>query len=102
MKKSILFSLTLSIISFMVFSCASMKNKPQSMQVIRDCTGTYLRFHEKDYHVCNLDALKGFADNQVVQASFSKTAECKDPSQPEMTCMMFHENEGWIQVNSIQ
>lgn len=93
--------LTLSLLSLLVFSCASMKEKGQTMKVVRDCTGTYLRFNEKDFHVCNLDAVKDFADNQVVEASFTKASECKDPSQPDMVCMMYHENEGWIKINTI-
>jgi len=102
MKKLTKISALLTVLSFMVFSCAGMKQKPATMKMVTDCTGTYLRFNEKDYHVCNLDALKGFVNDQVVEASFSKVDACKDPSQPDMVCMMYHENEGWIHVNSIK
>ena len=82
-------------------SCASTKIKQESVKLVRDCTGTYLRFNEKDYKVCNLNKVSDYSDGQMVTASFRKSDQCTDKSQPDMVCMMYHENEGWIQVTDI-
>ena len=81
-----------------LLSCACTKISDDSMKVVRDCTGTYLRFEGKDYHVCNLDKLSGFSDGQTVKASFKQVKKCNYKSQPDVVCMMYHENEGWIQI----
>lgn len=97
---------TLFLAGFIFFSCANSKQvvKPkdyQTVKVIKDCTGTYLRLGGKDYMVCNLEKTNGFESEDIVQAIFHKVENCTDASQPEMKCMMYHENEGWIEVESV-
>lgn len=102
MKKILIPFLFALMGSTLLLSCKSADFSGENMKVVRDCTGTYIRFNEKDYQVCNLDKLSGFADGQVVKAKFRKVEKCTDKSQPEMVCMMYHENEGWIQVQEIK
>jgi hypothetical protein len=71
------------------------------MTVVRDCTGTYLQQDGKDYLVCNLSAVDPFPTGTKVKASFTRVTECKEASD-RIVCMMFHANEGWIQVTSIR
>ncbi len=70
------------------------------MQVVRDCTGTYLRINKKDYHVCNIERIATYADGQTIKAAFKKIGECE--KQPEIVCMMFHENEGWVEITKVK
>jgi len=81
-------------------SCKTVKN--ESMLVVKDCTGTYLRFNEQDFLVCNIETLESFANETEVTATFAKIDECKSISKDAITCMMYHENEGWIRVKKIK
>jgi DhnA family fructose-bisphosphate aldolase class Ia len=81
---------------FIVFASCS-KHRMASMTVVKDCTGVYLRQDKKDYHVCNDEILSALKDGSEVKASFVKVQGC--PAQKDrMVCMMYHENEGWIEV----
>jgi hypothetical protein len=94
MKKSV--TLLAAIFLLLVFSCK--KVKQEKMTIIRDCSGTYLRFEGKDYHVCNFEKLETFPDNAAVTASFKKVDNCTDMA----VCLLFHENEGWVEVTDIR
>ncbi len=83
---------------FTLFACQ--KEKYETMTVVRDCTGTYLRFNEKDYHVCNLEKLSSFVDGTTIKAIFKKEKKCKD--KDVAVCMLLHHNEGWIHVKKIK
>lgn len=79
-------------------SCSKVNNK--NMTVIKDCTGSYLRFNGKDYHICNLESVLDFESGTEVKASFEKLDNCTDSD--EVTCDMLHLNEGWINVTKIE
>ena len=87
-------------LSLILLSCD--KVKYQNTIVVKDCTGTYLRLDGKDYHVCNPENLSVYADGSIVKASFTKLKEYNCSSKDAIVCMMYHENEGWIQVNKIK
>ena len=72
------------------------------MTVVRDCTGTYLRFKGKDYHVCNLEKVSSFSDGTTVTATFKKIKECNGSANNVGTCLIIHDNEGWINVEKIK
>ena len=70
------------------------------MVVIKDCTGSYLRFNEKDYHICNAEVVENYNDGTEVKASFEKINNCSDSD--EVVCEMLHHNEGWVNVTKIK
>jgi hypothetical protein len=94
MMKTIFISL-LAIIAISVYGC---KKTDRTVTVIKDCTGTYLRYEGKDYHVCNYEIAEGFTSGTEVTATYIKIKECNDPS----ICLMAHQNEGWIDVVEIK
>jgi hypothetical protein len=98
MKKLILIATTVSFL--ILFSCKKEINR--TVTVVRDCTGTYLRLDEKDYHVCNLEMVSSFADGTTVTATFKKLKECNGSAKDQFVCYMLHENEGWIEVDKIK
>ena len=71
------------------------------MIVIRDCTGTYLQFQGKDYHVCNIEKLSSFAKGITVNVTFKKVYNCKDETE-KIVCKMYHENEGWVKILKVK
>lgn len=89
-----------SILLFALMSCK--KESGEKMTVVKDCTGTYLRMNGKDYQVCNLEKTNAFANGTAVIASYKKISTCTGSATDQITCMMYHENEGWIEVASIR
>lgn len=72
------------------------------MKVVKDCTGVYLRFNSKDYRVCNLDKVSSFPDGATVKTTFKKIDSCSDPGQTVFVCNLYHESEGYINVEKIE
>jgi len=66
------------------------------MQVIKDCTGTYLRYQQKDYQVCNTAILANYDNGNSVIAGFNKISSCD--SIPPIVCFMLHPSEGIVEV----
>ena len=98
MKKSISIVTILTVLT--LFSCKKEKN--EEVSVIRDCTGTYLHFNGKDYHVCNSDKLSSFENGVIVKATFKRIKKCEGSANHETKCLMIHSNEGWIEVEKIE
>lgn len=68
--------------------------------VIRDCTGTYLRYKGKDYKVCNEARLKTYQDQETVKVGFHIIATCGDDGTPD--CKMYHAYETIVEVSTIR
>lgn len=77
-------------------------NNGYSATLVRDCTGTYLRVDGKDYHVCNTELTDGIANGSLVKTVFYTTPECNGTAKDQVVCLMYHENEGWIDVKYIK
>ncbi|PCJ28861.1 MAG: hypothetical protein COA97_00555 [Flavobacteriales bacterium] len=95
MKEKILILTVLFLTTFI--SCSKVNNK--NMTVIKDCTGSYLRFNDKDYQVCNIEVVENFDNGTEVKASFKKIDKCENNWGG---CNMLHQNEGWINVRNIK
>ncbi|MGC4056635.1 MAG: hypothetical protein QM743_00720 [Chitinophagaceae bacterium] len=67
--------------------------------IIKDCTGTYIRYLKKDYKVCNSEVLQYYVNGSAVNATFSETSYCS--TLPMYICNMYHENEGVITINCV-
>ncbi|RLD43551.1 MAG: hypothetical protein DRI86_09740 [Bacteroidetes bacterium] len=96
--KTIQIILVLFTLTFFVSSCEKVSNV--EVTVIKDCTGSYLRYEGKDFQICNIETVKNIQNETVIKASFKKVKECK--SDTLAVCMMYHENEGWIEVAEIK
>ncbi|MFA6152370.1 MAG: hypothetical protein WC716_13685 [Chitinophagaceae bacterium] len=70
------------------------------IQVIKDCTGTYIRYLEKDYRVCNEDVLKYHNNGSRATLTFFKVDSCSE--LPLYICNMYHQNEGLVTVSCIR
>jgi len=84
---------------FIVSGCSKIID--QEMTVVRDCTGTYLRYEGNDYQVCNTKKTDAFADGTSVSAKFKNINDCR-ALDDQIICMMFHENQGMIEVTNIE
>jgi hypothetical protein len=92
MKKLLLITTVAALLT--LFSC---KRETNIMTVVKDCTGTYLRIHGKDFKVCNLGKLSSVPAGATVTATLKKIDNCKSLDD-RFFCAMFHENEGWVEI----
>ena len=92
--------IAIAVLLLSIFSCTKIKN--EDMTVIKDCTGVYLRFNNRDYHVCNTEKVSSFENNAEVKATFKKINTCTGTASEATVCHMLHENEGWIEVEKIE
>lgn len=86
----------------MFSSVACKKVINETITVVRDCTGTYLRFDGKDYHVCNPEKISSFPGGTEVEATFIKIHDCTGPANDAPACYLLHQSEGWINVEKIK
>ena len=96
-RQAILITTFTAILLTILISCSKVNNK--NMTVIKDCTGSYLRFNGKDYQICNIEIVEGFENGVEVEASFEKIDDCENNWA---VCYMLHENEGWVNVTKIE
>lgn len=89
-------AICLFFIITLITSCSKIRNK--EMEVIKDCTGVYLRFNNKDYQVCNEEKLAAYSNGEHVTATFKKIKNC---TLDRIVCMMHHESEGFVDVQKI-
>jgi hypothetical protein len=92
MKKLLLITTVAALLT--LFSC---KRETNTMTVVKDCTGTYLRIHGKDFKVCNLGKLSSVPAGATVTATLKKIDNCKSLDD-RFFCGLFHENEGWVEI----
>jgi hypothetical protein len=95
MKRQIL---VLTVVAFTTFiSCSKMNNK--NVTVIKDCTGSYLRFNDEDYQICNIEIVANYDNGSKVESSFKKIDNCE---LNYVVCLMAHKSEGLINVTKIE
>ncbi len=73
----------------------------KEMTVIKNCTGTYLKYKDDNYKVCNSELLDSFLPNHPVTASFNKIKERKN-FEDQIVCEMAFEFKSVIEVTSIK
>ena len=95
--KRLLFIVGLFLI--IILSCSD--DIEGEMIVKKDCTGSYLRFNDKDYHICNFEIVDDFEDGTEVKASFTEIGSCSAYDNM-FVCDMLHLNEGWIKITKIE
>ncbi|SFT53497.1 hypothetical protein SAMN05216474_1145 [Lishizhenia tianjinensis] len=78
-----------------LFACS----KQEDMQLIKDCTGTYLRKNKKDLKVCNDEILTNYEENELITVVYERVEDCAP--QQGFVCELYHEHEGYIVVESI-
>lgn len=89
------FSLALIAVSS---SCDKTKHR---MEVVKDCTGVYLRDRNgQDFKVCNDNLLENTAAGTKIKVRFDNLDECFGIIEP-ITCGEVHTFEGKIEITEI-
>lgn len=89
------------LICSVLFVACNKSTTTNAVQVVKDCTGTYLRVSGKDYHVCNTEYTDSFNNGDSVQVSWLKINTCTGTASKAIVCMMLHPSEAWIEIKSI-
>ncbi len=74
------------------------ETEEQKAEFIRDCTGSYIRFDNKDLKVCDYKELENYKTGDVIKVVYKRIKECTSISPDELTCKMAHSFEGYIDV----
>jgi hypothetical protein len=99
-KMKLLLYITTASVMLTAFGCK--KELHKTAEIIRGCTGTYLRIDGKNYKVCNLEKVASFTNGTTVEASFKKISGCKGSGNFPVTCYMGYDFDSWIEVKRIK
>jgi transposase len=86
----------LSMVVLLLFSC---EKSGKSVQVVRNCTGIYLRVNGKEYRVCNSEKLSEYPNGVSIKVSYKHIKKC---NSDDIVCMMVYPNDGDIKVLQIK
>lgn len=92
----------LVLLSAICFSShfAEGQSRYRKATIIRNCTGTYLRFGKKSYMVCNSEKLSTFESNQKLKVKTRKVKSC--PAPEGEICMLYYEYKGAVEIKGIK
>lgn len=80
------------------YSCSKLNKK---MEIVRDCTGVYLKKDNKEYKVCNESKLESYSTGDKIKVEYDVLVECFGLIEPTV-CLLYHEYESLIEVTKIK
>ncbi|MCG8576632.1 MAG: hypothetical protein MI810_17265 [Flavobacteriales bacterium] len=83
-----------AIFSVLVFTACS---KGKEQKIIRNCTGTYLNISEKNYLICNPEAVADYENGDKVELDYEKVGEC-NPASDDPICEMYFPFDGNVTI----
>jgi len=92
---------TFIILVLAVLALACTRKNGVEASITRDCTGTYIRIQDKDYLVCNINAVAEYNEGEKVKVSYKVVTDCPE-REGLMVCMMYHENEGMVRILKVK
>ena len=94
---------TIKIISFLaviLFFSSCEKDIFGNIEVVHNCTGSYLKIDGNNYLICNKDIVDNYEDGDIVSAEVDYIT-WNDCNNTWAACFMAFEHEGVIQVKTI-
>jgi hypothetical protein len=88
----------LYIIALLVLTTSCKKNL-EGAEVVRDCTGTYLRIDDEDFKVCNDEILDDYTEGASVNVRYKKVQDCEDDGA---VCMLYHRYSASIEITEVK
>lgn len=102
MNKRIKHIIALSIVLVGMIALSSCNKEYPKMEVIKDCTGSYLRTKAGlDYYVCNFAILDSYATGTKIRVKYDVLNTCFGLIE-NPTCQMAHTFEDVIDVLEIK
>ena len=81
----------------MFFGCS--KSVFQEMEIVRNCTGIYLKKSHKEYRVCNNQDIEGYSDGELIKVTFEPISVC---SEGGFYCEMAYDYEEDINLLEVK
>lgn len=88
------------LIALFISSCY--RNDMAPVEVVKDCTGTYVKMGESDYKVCNVEKLDSYENGTAVLISYELMDSCDNPNLPPTFCELYHPYEGWVNITELE
>lgn len=92
-KEKIVFCILISVL--LTFGCADSIH--HNALVIHDCTGTYLRYEDRDDKVSNPELLESVESNTIIDV---KVIYLKDYSI-DFACLLWHDFDRWVEIEEV-
>jgi len=94
-------SINRSLVSILIL-LSSCSKEFVSMEVVRDCSGTYLKNKSgAESYVCNKDKINQFSTGDMIDVKVEIVEECYGILE-EPTCLLYHPFENRIEVKAIK
>lgn len=87
----------LSVILVSLFACE--KSGKNNAQIVRNCTGIYLRMDGKEYRVCNSEKVSKYPNGVSITVNYKHIKKC---NSDDIVCTMAYPNDGDIKVLKIK
>jgi hypothetical protein len=84
----------------LIFLISCTKNKFNQAEVVKNCTGNYLKMNNKIYAACNADELDKYSNGTTISVKYKKIKECSHESQNQYVCFMAFNYDSFIELIS--
>lgn len=104
MKQAPIRDLLLVLLILIIILPSCNRKYSQSASIVRDCTGTYLRWKNADYYILNDEITDEFNDAEEVNVTFKDVTKNTDKLtfENESNCMLYHAIEGIVEIKKIE
>lgn len=73
-------------------------SQTQTAIVIKNCTGSYLRFEDNDFKICNQEIIESYQEDEVITANLRHIDHCSY----DYACNLYYPFEGWVEILEIE
>lgn len=92
--------LTVIIGAIIILSSCKKEKIEKTVEIVKDCTGDYIRYKNKDYLVCNYEDISHLHNGQMAEISFKEKKNCSE-FEDKIVCLMMHEYESIVEITEI-
>ena len=93
---------TLVIIIFSILtlaSCNKITEPVTTVQIERNCTGTYIKIDDENLRVCNPGKLNSFDDGSFVHVNYEEVDACN--INDNYMCMLYYPSHGSVKITAV-
>lgn len=87
------------VLSFLVVSSCS--RSTYKVLIVKDCTGSYIQWNNKDYRICNPELTDDRANGSRLRVNFHRQSSCPLDTNQQI-CALYHPTEGYVKIVEIK
>lgn len=73
-------------------------SQTQTAIVKKNCTGSYLRFEDNDFKICNPEIIGSYQGGEIVTVTIRYNDQCSY----DFACYLHHPFKGWVEILEIE